>query len=60
MSIDDDDILDGFLTIALLAYVQTAREQGGWPDSETTKKLAYGNYELHIKRLPSPSRSSRF
>ena len=39
------DELNGFLTIALLAYVEVAREQGAWPDSEEVKKRAYREYE---------------
>lgn len=42
MSIDE---LNGFLTIALLAFVEVSREQGDWPDSETTRKRAYDEYE---------------
>lgn len=48
--------LDGFLTIALLAYVEVAREQGDWPDSEITRKLAYGEYEKGLTTIPKSSR----
>lgn len=41
-----DDIFDNpFHAIALFAYVDVAREQGGWPDSEMVKKLSYEEYE---------------
>ncbi len=42
----EDDILDDmFLGCALAAYLEQARIQQGWPDSEPTRKLAYRNYE---------------
>jgi hypothetical protein len=43
---EPDDIFDNpFHAIALFAYVDVAREQGGWPDSKTVKNRAYGEYE---------------
>lgn len=39
------DDLDGFLTISLFAFVEVARQQGDWPDSEEVRKLAYERYE---------------
>ena len=40
------DILDDlFHAAALLAYVTVAREQQGWPDSESVRQLAYRLYE---------------
>ena len=47
MSIDK---LNGFLTIALLAFVEVSREQGEWPDSETTKKRTYDRYESRERK----------
>lgn len=36
---------DPFHAIALLAYVEVAKEQQDWPDSETVKQRAYKEYE---------------
>ncbi len=41
-----DDILnDLFHSCALLAYLDQAAEQQGWPDSEATRRRAYRYYE---------------
>ena len=40
---------DGFLTISLLAFVEIAQKQGGWPDSEAVKQLAYKNFKERKK-----------
>ncbi len=41
-----DSILDEpFHAAAFAAFVQQAREQQGWPDSEKTRQRAYKLYE---------------
>jgi hypothetical protein len=40
---------DPFHVIALLAFVEVSREQGDWPDSETTRKRAYDEYERNTR-----------
>jgi len=45
-----DDILDDlFHACSLAAYLQQARIQQGWPDSETTRRLAYAYFEEALK-----------
>jgi hypothetical protein len=44
-----DDILDGlFHGCALAAYLDQARHQQGWPDSEATRRRAYDYYEAAL------------
>jgi hypothetical protein len=46
MTAHDDDILgDLFHGCAFAAYVEQAREEQGWPDSEATRERAYHYYE---------------
>jgi hypothetical protein len=41
-----DDVLDDlFLGFALLAFVEQATVEQGWPDSEATRQRAYRQYE---------------
>ena len=35
---------DPFHAIALLAFVEIARQQGDWPEPEKVRELAYFNY----------------
>lgn len=41
--------LDPFHSIALAAFVEIAKKQQAWPDSESVKRLAYAMYETDIK-----------
>lgn len=42
----DDDILDGlFHGCALLAYLEQAAAERGWPDSTATQRRAYRHYQ---------------
>lgn len=42
----DDDLLDDLFTgCAALAFVEQARQQQNWPDSEATRRRAYRHYE---------------
>lgn len=44
-----DDILDDlFHGCAFRAFLEVANAQGRWPDSETTKHLAYAYYEAAL------------
>ena len=46
-----DPILDDpFHAAAFAAFVQQARQQQGWPDSEQTRQRAYQIYEEEKKR----------
>ena len=46
MSGPDDDLLDDLFTgCAALAFVEQARQQQDWPDSEATRRRAYRHYE---------------
>lgn len=40
-----DEFDDLFLGCALLAFVEQATVQKGWPDSEVTRQRAYRHYE---------------
>lgn len=41
-----DDILDDlFHGCALYAFVEQSRQAGGWPDIESTRRLAFSLYE---------------
>ena len=42
---------DLFHQCALAAFVEVAREAGGWPDSEQVKRLAYRLYEDELRKL---------
>ncbi|QEH36584.1 hypothetical protein OJF2_51680 [Aquisphaera giovannonii] len=39
---------DPFHSVAFAAFVQQAREEGGWPDSEKTRQRAYRLYEEEL------------
>lgn len=46
----DDPIWDDFFpACAFSAFVAQAREQGGWPDGEKVRRLAYSIYEAELK-----------
>lgn len=45
----DDLTRDLFHRCALRAYVEIARETGGWPDSEMTKRRACEFYERELR-----------
>ena len=54
MTTIDDEILDDlFLGCAFSAFVQQARLQESWPDSETTRQLAYRMYEDALTEIHS-------
>lgn len=40
-----DPLDDLFHAVALAAFVQQARQEGGWPDPEKTRQRAYRLYE---------------
>lgn len=44
-----DDDPPCFMACAMLAYIEVAREQGRYPDSEAVKRLAYQIYERELK-----------
>ena len=52
----NDNILDdAFHAIAMHAFIEQAREQQAWPDSELTRRRAYAMYEADKdKRKESP------
>ena len=55
MSANNDEILDDlFLGCALAAYLEQARIQQGWPDSEATRRRAF---ELFGQTLAEKHRS---
>ena len=59
MTKPDDDILDDvFLGCAFEAFLQQARMQQTWPDSEATRQLAYRMYEdaLAERNVPAVDR----
>jgi hypothetical protein len=46
MTTADDDFFDDlFLGCALLAFVEQATVEQGWPDCEATRRRAYRRYE---------------
>lgn len=45
MSCITDDL---FHSCALVAFVEVARECGGWPDSEAVKQRAYQHHEREL------------
>lgn len=53
MNPDDPFWDDFFHALAFQAFVTLAREQGGWPDSERVRQLAYQWYESHLKEKNS-------
>ena len=46
----DDLFDDPFHACALAAYVRVARETGGFPPEEATRRLAYRLYEDELAR----------
>ena len=56
-SLDDPIWDEPFHAVAFAAFVQQAREDGGWPDTEKTRQRAYRLYEEELAaRSPGGSR----
>jgi hypothetical protein len=54
-----DSILDDlFQGCALTAFLKQARDQQGWPDAETTRRLAYRLYEQALAEKNESTRST--
>lgn len=52
---DDDIISDLFHNCALVAFVEEARAQQGWPDCEATRRRAYALYEEALRNRGVPT-----
>jgi len=52
----DDDILDGlFHGAALRAFLEQAAIERGWPDTEATRRRAFGLYEAELASRNRPT-----
>lgn len=51
---DDDILSDLFHGCALVAFVEQARAQRGWPDCEATRRRAYALYEAELRKRGVP------